>query len=355
MTKRPKKSIQPASKAKRTARPGRRTPRVRSERWLSYLLLGLIAALMLVTTASVSYWAGYEKGIAKSAGIYQNRLKRVDDDLGRMRQRLKEARANAAPGIPVTKSSLPSEIYDYTQAAGANATEEEPPKRPDIVKAERPKLAIIIDDVAFKQQLRKIAALPFVVTPSIFPPAANHPNTPGFASELKHYMVHLPMEALGYASPEEATLKVGDAAAVMEERLKTVRQWFPGARFVNNHTGSRFTSDFAAMQRFLPLAKKYGFTFIDSRTTPDTQAPKLSRTLHLNYVARDIFLDNRSDIDYIREQLQKAVKIAKKHGYAIAIGHPHKATFQALERSQDLLSGVDVVSVDTLYGQVFDK
>jgi len=66
-------------------------------------------------------------------------------------------------------------------------------------------------------------------------------------------------------------------------------------------------------------------------------------------LARDIFLDNIADIGYIKNQLKKAVKLAKKHGYAIAIGHPHSTTFKALATSGTILKDVDIVYIDELY------
>jgi polysaccharide deacetylase 2 family uncharacterized protein YibQ len=35
--------------------------------------------------------------------------------------------------------------------------------------------------------------------------------------------------------------------------------------------------------------------------------------------------------------LKKAVDIAKRKGYAIAIGHPHSSTMQALATAKDIL------------------
>jgi len=47
-------------------------------------------------------------------------------------------------------------------------------------------------------------------------------------------------------------------------------------------------------------------------------------------------------------QLSLAVSKAKKNGYAIAIGHPHKNTLEVLRDSQDLLHGVEMVYLNEL-------
>jgi polysaccharide deacetylase 2 family uncharacterized protein YibQ len=68
-----------------------------------------------------------------------------------------------------------------------------------------------------------------------------------------------------------------------------------------------------------------------------------------DYVARDIFLDNVKSIPAIHTQLKKAVRFAKKNGYAIAIGHPYRATMQALAEAKPFLKEVEVVYVDEIF------
>ncbi len=165
-------------------------------------------------------------------------------------------------------------------------------------------------------------------------------------------MIHLPMEALHYSHPEKVTLLTDDTKSRIEARLAEIRRQFPHARFINNHTGSRFTSDMAAMERFYPIAKRYGFHFIDSRTTPKTVVSQICKKYGDPYIARNIFLDNEENISYVQNQLKKAVKFAYAHGYAVAIGHPHAATLKALERSKKILKGVEVLYIDELYDRM---
>ena len=44
----------------------------------------------------------------------------------------------------------------------------------------------------------------------------------------------------------------------------------------------------------------------------------------------------------------RAVRVAKKYGYAIAIGHPHKKTLQGVAESKALFNNVELVTIDTL-------
>jgi polysaccharide deacetylase 2 family uncharacterized protein YibQ len=217
-------------------------------------------------------------------------------------------------------------------------------------RTKKPKLVIIIDDVSNAKQLQRIRALKIPVTPSIFPPSKLSMKSHELANGLKHYMIHLPMESGSQKfNSQYKTLKTSFTKAQMEARMKEIRILFPAARYINNHTGSVFTNDYKAMHTLYGIMKKKGFIFIDSRTIGSTKVRDIAHEYGDAYVARDIFIDNRHSISYIHQQLKKAVKIAKRKGYAIAIGHPHKVTMQALASSGDILKDVELVYIDQIY------
>jgi polysaccharide deacetylase 2 family uncharacterized protein YibQ len=231
---------------------------------------------------------------------------------------------------------------------------EKPPKeyyeKAQFHKEMRSKLVIIIDDVHTMAQLHAITSLSFPVTPSIFPPYTRAPHTPRLATHAIHYMVHLPMES-GNAKydRQSKTLKTTFSREQMEVRIRELRRLFPRAHYINNHTGSRFTADADAMQMLYTAMRKEGFAFVDSLTTGASKVKQIAYSYGDAYVARDVFIDNRQQIRYIHRQLKKAVKIAKKKGYAIAIGHPHRVTFEALRKAKPLLKEVEVVYIDELF------
>jgi len=215
--------------------------------------------------------------------------------------------------------------------------------------AAKPMLAIIIDDVHTATQIRRIQAIGYPVTPSIFPPYSLSPHTERLTSLAAHYMIHLPMES-GSAKLNRQTgtlMRTFDEKRI-DKAVSTLRFLFPDAHFINNHTGSRFTADAAAMARLYEAFKRYDFSFIDSKTTAHSTVRRIAAQYGDIYLARDIFLDNRKSPAYIRAQLRKAVRKAKRRGYAIAIGHPHPVTLQTLREAKDLLKGVRVVYIDEL-------
>lgn len=218
-----------------------------------------------------------------------------------------------------------------------------------ITKSKKPKLAIIIDDVSTKSQLKALQSLGLKVTPSIFPPHRRSPYSHELARGLKHYMVHLPMQSGKAYDKHEKTLMVTDSAEQIEKRVKEIRRLFPYAKYINNHTGSVFTSNYLSMERLYSTLVKEGFIFIDSRTISSTKVPQITKKYAHPYLARDVFIDNQHNILSIHKQLKHAVILAKKRGYAIAIGHPHKVTIRALASAHEILKDVEMVYIDELY------
>ena len=212
----------------------------------------------------------------------------------------------------------------------------------------RAKLAIIIDDVGTDEQAQKLIALPVRVTPSIFPPEYQRKDTRSLARGFEHYAIHLPMEASS-AKNNSATLRTSDSYEKLNGVIAKLRADFPNAKFINNHTGSKFTADERAMQNLLRAMNEHGFLFIDSRTSPATKAKAAMNGLGMRYVHRDVFLDNQNSVAAVRKKLREAVMLAKKQGYAIAIGHPKSSTLRALANSADILGEVDLVYLDEIY------
>ncbi len=211
-----------------------------------------------------------------------------------------------------------------------------------------PKLAIIMDDVGFYEQAQMIKTIPFPITPAIFPPNDHYPDTVKIAEEFKNYMVHFPMEAFDYKNTKEIAVKVTDSVEHLDKRVKKMRQNFPKAIAINNHTGSKFTCDLDAMDRFFSVLNKYEIEFIDSRTSAETKCSEAGKMNNREVIQRDIFLDNVADVEYIKNRLQEAVRIAKKNGKAIAICHPRELTFEVLKNAKDILKGVKLVYINEL-------
>ncbi len=224
-------------------------------------------------------------------------------------------------------------------------------KDTNLSKTKQARLAIIIDDMANISQVKALQALNLKVNPSFFPSDKNHIDTPKLALKFDFYMVHLPLAAINYAKPELDTLNPNDSQERIFKKIKQIKKDFKDLKFINNHTGSLFTSNEEAMKKLYKAFEKEGLIFVDSKTIASSKASKVAKALGQIYIQRDVFLDNQDDVAYIKKQLMDAVKLAKKKGFAIAIGHPRKNTFKALEQSKDLLESVELVYLSEIYAK----
>ena len=214
----------------------------------------------------------------------------------------------------------------------------------------KPRLVIIIDDVAYKHQADAIKSVNLKLTPSFFPATSAHPETPVLARRFGFYMIHLPMQALGgFKGAEIGTLTVNDDYEKIAKKLQSIKRDFPDLKYINNHTGSRFTSDSTAMDRLMRAMRDENLIFVDSKTTSPTKVYGAAKKYSMPYIARDVFLDHDGSKAAVRKQLKYAVELAKKRSYAIAIGHPHKNTIEVLQESAKLLQEVEVVYLKDLF------
>ncbi|MEA3553272.1 MAG: divergent polysaccharide deacetylase family protein [Campylobacterota bacterium] len=211
-----------------------------------------------------------------------------------------------------------------------------------------PKLAVIIDDVTTSYQIKRIQDIGYIVNMAFLPPTKHHRNSAKVTNNLNDYMIHLPLEASSHRYEEVDTLYIGHSIEKIDNKIKTLKSLYPKATFINNHTGSKYTSNKQAMDKLLKVLKKYNYTFIDSKTTAKSVVLESAKKYDIRVLTRNIFLDNKKDKKYIQKQLKRAVAIAKKNGSAIAIGHPYSITFSTLKESKHLLKGVELVFVKSL-------
>lgn len=231
--------------------------------------------------------------------------------------------------------------------------EPEAPPPPPVKRKERPagaeaKLVIIIDDVSYERDVNLIESTGLPLVMSFLPPSPRHPDSAALARNKPQYMVHLPLEAVDYDSEEPHTLRIGDSQEEIAQRIRTLKKLYPNARYMNNHTGSKYSADSESMEKLIHALKQEGIQFVDSRTTAQTKAPEASEHVGMRYLGRDVFLDHKDGVANVKKQIAEAVAKAKKHGSAIAIGHPRPDTIRALKESKELLGEVQLVRIDQI-------
>ena len=330
-------------------------------KYISYILIIIIFSLIsFISGIYIGQTSNIKQQNYKTINNLKAKIKDLESQLYKQKKIHMFPKNNNENNSTINKSKTistkiipPSEIIDYENST--NATKQKKTQITKILKTKKPKLIIILDDVSFNYEVKEIKQIPFKVTPSFFPPTKVHPNTPLYAKEFRDYMVHVPMQAINYPHPEPDTIDINWSYTQIKNRMNYIHKIFPNAKFINNHTGSKFTANLTEMKKLFKVLKKENLGFVDSKTTPYSKAKQAENIYHIPFYSRDIFLDNKQNIKYIQNQLKKAVKIAKKRGYAIAIGHPHPATIQALKESKNILKNVDVITINELYQLTWKK
>ncbi len=240
-----------------------------------------------------------------------------------------DAQSESRDGILFTYSHAGFATHTiHTHLLTASSAQESAPATPAGAR-----LAIILDDLGNDRAAADaIFALPYPLTISVLP---NRPHSVDIAEDAHRrgyqVMLHLPMESLGNGKPESQELRPGmsakDVSALVNQFLHAV----PEVAGVNNHQGSQSTADAALMAELMPLLRDHHLFYIDSRTTTATVAYDAARTVGVRAAFRNVpFLDDVAEVSAVRKQLQRALREAREKGEAVAIGHPHPATLQAL-------------------------
>lgn len=200
---------------------------------------------------------------------------------------------------------------------------------------DHPMIAIVLDDVGVAPQHAEMAvALPAPIVLSIMTYAKNAAALARAAHAKGHeIMVHMPMQPMNNSiSAGPNALTVGMDAAEIRRRMEWGLNRLSGYVGFNNHMGSRFTQDSEGMRTVLAEAKQRGLLFLDSKTIAGSVGDTLAAEMGVVHIARDVFLDDDMNEAAVARQLARAEAVARRQGYAVAIGHPHPATIAVLKR-----------------------
>ncbi len=214
-------------------------------------------------------------------------------------------------------------------------------------RAPAARLAIIIDDLGYDRAAAEgLFALPYPLTFAVLPHLVYSADIAEEAHRRSYeVMLHLPMESIGDEKREAIELRRGMSAEELARLLAGMLDTVPYAVGVNNHQGSLATADPQLMAAVMPALRERELFFIDSRTTPATVAYHAAVQAGVRAASRNVFLDDVSTREAVREQLALAVRRARAQGFAIAIGHPRPATLQALAESLPQLKARGVALV----------
>ncbi|SEI68443.1 divergent polysaccharide deacetylase family protein [Paenibacillus polymyxa] len=187
------------------------------------------------------------------------------------------------------------------------------------------RVAVIIDDLGNNMKgTEEILNLPVKITVAVMPFLPTTKRDAMEAHKRGHdVIVHLPMEPK-QGKPEwlgpgaiKANMTDEEVRAKVTAAIKDV----PYAIGMNNHMGSKITSDKRIMSIVLDVCKEHGLFFVDSRTNYRSVVPELAAKKGMPPVRNDVFLDDVHTLAHVNRQLTKVVEWLAEHDNCVTIGH----------------------------------
>jgi len=278
-----------------------------------------------------------------------------------------EPSMETAPGeqplssVQAPQEEVPNEMpaavtHHHMIAAYQQEQQEETPNPQPIgnISGSGAKIAFIIDDWGQTiANCRYLKEIPEPMAVSILPGLRHTKDVANCAREYnKVAMLHLPLEALhnGDFYPPDYIIKTNMPPSLVNKIVEEDLDQLPSIEGVNNHMGSKATADRPLMTLIFRKIKPRGLFFVDSMTSPHSISAKLAGEMGLAYGRRDVFLDNINTREAIVKQLVALARVARRHGYAVAIGHDRHLTMQVLKDEIPWLEhqGFQIVSIKEL-------
>jgi polysaccharide deacetylase 2 family uncharacterized protein YibQ len=238
----------------------------------------------------------------------------------------------------------------HVHFAGSTDVSDSPPPASD---NQVPRLAIILDDLGNdRAAAQAVFAMPYPLTISVLP---NHTHSAEIAQQAQRrgdqVMLHLPMQSLAKEHPEAQELHGGMSRADISRLVSEFLNEIPGVIGVNNHQGSASTADKKLMAELMRVLKAHKLFYVDSRTSAATVAYDTAERFGVRAAFRNVpFLDDVENVSAVRKQIEIAIAGAAKKKDAIAIGHAHPSTLEALKETlpQAKTHGVKLVFASEL-------
>ena len=225
---------------------------------------------------------------------------------------------------------------------------------PTSILAKPNQIAIIIDDIGYRQSDVAALDLPGKITYAILPQTPFGKILAEKAHATKREVIlHIPMEADNGKLLGPGALTSDMSEQKIRASLAKSFAEIPFAVGINNHMGSKLTKMYRPMAWTMRYLKEHEHLFVDSLTTPSSKAQRIAKHFGVPSLHRHLFLDNELTPEYIGEQFEILIDFAKRYNSIIAIAHPHPETIAALTKLLPLLkkNNIELVSISSLLPQ----
>lgn len=198
----------------------------------------------------------------------------------------------------------------------------------EMIPSSGPRIAIIIDDAGNRMLgTRDILSLRRPVTVAIMPFLPSSKEDAILAHKVgDEVILHLPMEPMrgkrSWLGPGAITTSMSDAQ--IKDQVRKDLDDIPYAVGLNNHMGSKASSDERVVRDIVSVAKERGVYIVDSATSMKSKMGKVAREMGVPCVKRRVFLDDVHSPDFVARQVRQLVDDARSTGWSIGIGHVGK-------------------------------
>lgn len=262
---------------------------------------------------------------------------------------ISSASAKAAPSVK--KDAGNTKAPAKQSAAPAKAAPAAAPK-PNTPAAVKGKLAVVIDDAGRDLESQHVyESLGIPLTLAVMP---NQVHTRDAALSWHAHglpvILHQPMESVSGIGMESKVILTSMGDEEIRSLLKSSLFQVPEAVGINNHQGSKATTDRHTMDVVMNELHHRHLFFFDSRTNSTTAADAAATSYGVPYVRNDLFVDNEADVAAISSMIREAAKRAQKYGTYVIIGHCRPKTAEAFRQMVPQLEkeGIQFVYVSSL-------
>lgn len=262
---------------------------------------------------------------------------------------ISSASSKAAPSVKKDAGNTKSPAKQ--SAAPAKAAPAAAPK-PNIPAAVKGKLAVVIDDAGRDLESQHVyESLGIPLTLAVMP---NQVHTRDAALSWHAHglpvILHQPMESVSGIGMESKVILTSMGDEEIRSLLKSSLSQVPEAVGINNHQGSKATTDRRTMDVVMNELHHRRLFFFDSRTNSTTAADAAAASYGVPYVRNDLFVDNEADVAAISAMIREAAKRAQKYGTYVIIGHCRPKTAEAFRQMVPQLEkeGIQFVYVSSL-------
>lgn len=262
---------------------------------------------------------------------------------------ISSASSKAAPSVKKDAGNTKSPAKQ--SAAPAKAAPAAAPK-PNIPAAVKGKLAVVIDDAGRDLESQHVyESLGIPLTLAVMP---NQVHTRDAALSWHAHglpvILHQPMESVSGIGMESKVILTSMGDEEIRSLLKSSLSQVPEAVGINNHQGSKATTDRHTMDVVMNELHHRRLFFFDSRTNSTTAADAAAASYGVPYVRNDLFVDNEADVAAISSMIREAAKRAQKYGTYVIIGHCRPKTAEAFRQMVPQLEkeGIQFVYVSSL-------